>query len=192
MVEIFSLYNSISNSEKKLFETKVEVNNFKKGEFLLIDGEIQNKLYLVENGLAMMYFDNGDKIQAIDFAYRNRFCVDVNSFSNQTKSIYCIECMEDCTIESITYDDLINVFENSRDTERAYRILTERILYSVIKRHMNLSCMSIQERFNQIINTRPELFRLVQHKYIASYLNIDPTNFSKLYNQCPKKKIEFN
>jgi CRP-like cAMP-binding protein len=191
MVEILSLYNSISSSDKKLFKSSLEIKKYIKGDFLLIDGEIQNKLYLVKSGLAMMYYDNAEKRQIIDFAYRNRFCADINSFSNQTKSIYCIECMEDSAVESISYENLLSIFENSRDIERAYRILTERILYSVINRHLNLSCMSIQERFNQIIITRPELFSLVPHKYIASYLNIDPTNFSKLYNQCPKKEIQF-
>lgn len=191
MTEILSLYNSISNDDKKLFESKVVNKNYKKGDFLLFDGEIQDSLFLVKNGIVIMYYDNEDKRQVIDFAYRNRFCVDINSFSNQSKSIYNLECLEDCLIDAIAYEDLMEMFEKSRNIESAFRILTEKVLFSVIKRHLDLSCLTIQERFKRIINTRPELFGLVQHKYIASYLNIDPTNFSKLYNQFSKNKIEF-
>lgn len=191
MIEILSLYNGITNSDKRLFESKVERQKMEKGDFLLFDGEVQTNLYLVNKGLAMMYFDNDSKRQVIDFAYRNRFCVDIDSFSNQTNSIYCIECMEDSEIESISFDNLQILFNSSKDIERAFRLLTEKILASVLKRHLDLSCMSIQERFEQLISRRPELFKLVQHKYIASYLNIDPTNFSKLLNQFAKGQIKF-
>ena len=99
--------------------------------------------------------------------------------------------MEDSSVEHITYEDLTTLFDASREIERAYRILTEKILASVLKRHMDLSCLSIEERFRQIVIKRSELFSLVQHKYIASYLNIDPTNFSKLYNNFAKNPIKY-
>lgn len=191
MIEILSLYFSISNSDKKLLESKVLSKAFKKGEFLLLDGEIQDKLYLVRKGLLMIYFDTEEKRKVIDFAYKNRFVADMDSFSNQKKSIYCIECMEDSIVESIDHNDLLDLFDHSKEIERAYRILTERILCSVLKRNLELSCMSIEERFFQLVCKRNELFSLVQHKYIASYLNIDPTNFSKLYNHFAKNPIKF-
>jgi CRP-like cAMP-binding protein len=191
MVEILNLYYSISNSDKKLFESKVESKNFKKGDLILIDGEIQEKLYLVRKGLLMTYFDNDEKRKVIDFAYKNRFAADIDSFLNQSKAIYCIECIEESNVESINHDDLITLFDLSKDIERAYRKLTEKILCSVLRRNLELSCMSIEERFFQIVSRRNELFSLVQHKYIASYLNIDPTNFSKLYNNFAKNPIKF-
>lgn len=191
MVEILNLYNAISNPDKKLLESKVVSNTVKKGEFLLIDGEIQDKLYLVRKGLLMTYFEYDEKRKVIDFAYKNRFAGDIDSFSNQYKSIYCIECMEDSQVESINHEDLMHLFDHSKDIERAYRILTEKILCSVLRRNLELSCMSIEERFFQIVSKRNELFGLVQHKYIASYLNIDPTNFSKLYNSFAKNPTKF-
>lgn len=191
MVEILNLYNAISNPDKKLLESKVVSNTFKKGEFLLIDGEIQDKLYLVRKGLLMTYFEYDEKRKVIDFAYKNRFAGDIDSFSNQYKSIYCIECMEDSQVESINHEDLMHLFDHSKDIERAYRILTEKILCSVLRRNLALSFMSIEERFFQIVSKRNELFGLVQHKYIASYLNIDPTNFSKLYNSFAKNPTKF-
>ncbi|TXF74875.1 Crp/Fnr family transcriptional regulator [Chryseobacterium sp.] len=191
MVEILNLYSSISSSDRKSLESKVGSDTFKKGDLILIDGEIQDKLYLVRKGLLLTYFDNGEKRKVIDFAYKNRFAVDIDSFSNQDKSIYCIECMEDSLVEFIHYEDLMNLFDLSKDIERAYRILTEKILCSVLKRNLELSCLSIEERFFQTVCKRPELFNVVQHKYIASYLNINPTNFSKLYHNLAKKPIPF-
>lgn len=187
MIDILSLYNQISAEGKKFFRSKTTLKAYKAGDFLLLDGEVQEQLLLVKKGVLMMYYDNGDdKMQVVDFAYRNRFCADIDSFSGQKASLYNIECISNCEIESITYTRLLEVFDKYPETERAYRIMMERVLAAVLKRYMNLGRLSIQQRFSKLIETRPELFSLVQHKYIASYLNIDHTNFSKLYNNCAK------
>ena len=146
---------------------------------------------MVNKGVLMLHFDTGSKVQVVDLAYHNRFCLDLESFSNQTESIYCIECIDNCIVESISYKDLINVFNYSQNIERAYRLVLERVLSSVIKRNISLSTQTIQERFFSLMATRPELFSLASHKHIASYLNIDATNFSKLYNGC-KGKLWFS
>lgn len=191
MIEILSLYTAIPNSKKKLFESKVSTRAYKKGDFLLLNDEIQDQLCLVRSGLLMMYFDNGDKRMVIDFAYKNRFAADIQSFSGQTPSEYCIECLEDSVVEQISYDDLQGLFDQSPEIERACRILGEKILGAAVKRQVDLSCLDIEERFRLIVRKRPELFGLAPHKYIASYLNIDPTNFSKLYHRFAKNPIKF-
>ena len=183
MVELLNLYNAIPAEDRKTLRSKIAIKNFKKGDFLLLDGEVQNELYLVKSGTLMMYFDTDEKVKVVDFAYLNRFCVDIDSFSNQTPSVYCIRCIDDCVVETIEYESLQTVFDQSPQIERAYRLLLESVLSAVIRKELNQGIMTIQQRFNKIIEKRPELFSLVPHKYIASYINIDPTNFSKLYNR---------
>lgn len=183
MVEILSLYHFIPPVEKRLFKSKIKQKNCKKGEWLLFDGEIQESLYFVRSGVLTLYFDQDKGFKIIDFAFNNRFCVDVASFSNQMPSDYCIQCLADGEIEYIAYEDLEMIFDAAPAVERAYRLLLERILAALIKKNLMLAVKSIEERFDWIMGKRPELFKLVRHKYVASYINIDPTNFSKLYKQ---------
>lgn len=189
MIQLLSLYNQIDAKDQRYFESKVEVQSVQKGEFLLMDGQIQDRLFLVREGLHMLYLDRDDKRQVIDFAYRNRFCADLHSFTNQVESSFCIECMQDSQVESISYEDLNHVLDGYPSIQKAYRILLERVYTALLERKLDLGLLTIQERFNQVIASRPELFTLVPHKYIASYLNIDATNFSKLYNACAGKLI---
>ena len=60
--------------------------------------------------------------------------------------------------------------------------MTEAILAGMINRHIELHSLTIEERFKVFCQRSPHLLQLVPHKYIASYLGIDPTNFSKLFN----------
>lgn len=183
MINLLSLYNFIPPNHKQFFVSKISSQVFKKGEFLLIDGEVQDKLYLVKKGITMMYYDTDEKPYIIDFAYFNKFTLDIHSFSEQTPSKFCIQCLQDCEVEWIEYNDLQETFDYSQDIERAYRLLTEKVLAAIVKKQLDHQILDINQRFIQVMQKRPELFKLIPHKYIASYIGINPTNFSKLYNQ---------
>ena len=139
----------------------------------------------------MLYLDIDGQYEVIDFAYHNRFCLDIESFSKQIPSAFCIKCIEDCELEMISYEKLSEMFDEAPAMERAYRMLLESVLSASLKRILKQHVLSIEERFWKLIETRPELFKIAAHKHVASYLNMDPANFSKLYNEGRKKKINF-
>jgi hypothetical protein len=85
-------------------------------------------------------------------------------------------------MDYITFDELQKLFDQSQQIERLFRRITEVVLAGMINRHIELHSMSIEERFKTFCQRSPHLLQLAPHKYIASYLNIDPTNFSKLFN----------
>ncbi len=53
-------------------------------------------------------------------------------------------------------------------------------LYGVLKRQAEVQTFSSEEKFRALMARSPHLLHLVPHKYIASYLGIDATNFSKM------------
>ena len=59
-------------------------------------------------------------------------------------------------------------------------------LSGLLERLAELQCYTVEEKFNKVRQRSPHIFQLVPHKYIASYLGMDATNFSKLIN---KQKI---
>jgi hypothetical protein len=52
----------------------------------------------------------------------------------------------------------------------------------LLERMVELQCFSSEEKFRQLLKRSPHILTLVPHKYLANYLGIDPTNFSKLIN----------
>jgi hypothetical protein len=97
-------------------------------------------------------------------------------------SRYYLKCLTDSKFDSIHFLELQELFEASQELERLFRKMTEAILAGVINRHIELQTSGIEERFRSFCQRSPHLLQLVPHKYIASYLNIDSTNFSKLFN----------
>lgn len=178
----FSLFHPLSDSDYALLTENLKPIACKKNDVLVVPGQIQRELYFVKSGVQMSYFDNADKTHVIAFTYYPNLCAIPESFSFQKPSTYFLTCLTDSELEALSYTELQNLFEKSQGIERLFRRMAEAILSGMINRHIELHALSIEERYKTFCQRSAHLLQLVPHKHIASYLGIDPTNFSKLFN----------
>jgi CRP-like cAMP-binding protein len=182
-LDYFRQFHDISTAEYDLLTVKLKTKLFRKGDFIVMPGQVQKELYFVKSGVQMSYFDTNDKTHVIAFTYFPNLCAIPESFSFQTPSKYYLTCLTDSELEYITYEDLNKIFDQSHSLERLFRRMTEFVLAGMINRHIELHALTIEERYKTFCKRSPQLLQLIPHKYISSYLGIDPTNFSKLYNK---------
>ena len=178
----FRLFHDLAEGDYQKLESQLGHRTFKKNEFITQPGQVQKELLFSEEGVQMSYFETEDKVHVIAFTYPPNPCAIPESFNSQTPSRYYLKCLTDSSFKSISFDRLQNLFDESHEIERLFRKMTEIILGGVLNRHMELQSLTIEERYLNFCKRSPHLLQLVPHKYLASYLGIDPTNFSKLYN----------
>ena len=184
-MELFNFFNQfypVSESTYQLLTRNLKTKFFKKGEFITVPGQVQKELFFVKKGVQMSYFETITKTHVVAFTYPPNLCAIPESFSFQIPSTYYLTCLTDSEMDYITYERLQALFDESQQLERLFRKITEAVLAGVINRHIELHSLTIEERFKAFCQRSPHLLQLVPHKYIASYLSIDPTNFSKLFN----------
>ena len=181
--EYFKLFHDIDPAEYKRLVEKLKSRTFAKGTFVTVEGQVQKELYFVKSGVQMSYFDTDTKTHVVAFTYPPNLCAIPESFQFQTPSKYFLTCLSDSEMEYIRYDELMELFDESQQLERLFRRMTEFVLAGMINRHIELHSLTIEERYRTFCQRSPHLLQLVPHKYIASYLGIDPTNFSKLFNR---------
>ncbi len=181
--EYFNFFHKVSTADYDLLVSKFKSRAFKKGEFITVPGQVQKELYFVKSVVQMSYFDADDKSHVIAFTYYPNLCAIPDSFQFQAPSKYFLTCLMDSEMEFITFDELQKLFDESQQIERLFRKMTEFVLAGMINRHIELHSLTIEERYRSFCQRSPHLLRLVPHKYIASYLGMDPTNFSKLFNR---------
>lgn len=179
----FKQFHDISIADYRLLTENLQPRSFKKGDFIIVPGQIQRELYFVKSGVQMAYLDTSDKTYVIHFSYFPNLCAIAESFSFQVPSKYFLTCLTDSEMEFLRYEDLQKLVDQSQQIERLFRRMTEAMLAGMIDLHVDLRAMTIEERYKAFCRKSPQLLHLVPHKYIASYLGIDPTNFSKLFNQ---------
>jgi CRP-like cAMP-binding protein len=181
-LEYFRLFYDLSEADYGLLTRNLRSKKFAKGDFITVAGQTQRELYFVKKGVQMSFFDAGNKTHVIAFTYPPNVCAIPESFSFQSPSTYFLTCLSDSEMEYISFHQLQKLFDQSQNIERLFRRMTEAVLAALINRHIELHSMTMEERYITFCRRSPHLLQLVPHKYIASYLGIDPTNFSKLYN----------
>lgn len=180
--EYFRLFHDIPAADFELLVGSLSKKSFAKGEAIIVPGQVQRELYFVDSGVQMSYVDAADKPQVIAFTYSPNLCAIPDSFQFQAPSKYFLSCLTQSELEYISFDGLQKLFDQSQHIERLFRKMTEAVLAGVLNRHVELHSLTMEERFRAFCRRSPQLLNLVPHKFIASYLGIDPTNFSKLYN----------
>ncbi|SEW52830.1 Crp/Fnr family transcriptional regulator [Chitinophaga arvensicola] len=180
--EFFKQFHNIHPADYHLLTDGFKTRSFRKGDFITIPGQVQRDLYFVKSGVQMSYFDTGDKIYTLSFSYFPLLCAIAESFSFQVPSKYHLVCLTDSELEYISYTDLQQLIDQSQQIERLFRRMMEAMLADMINLHIELRALTIEERYKNFCSKSPHLLQLVPHKYIASYLGIDPTNFSRLFN----------
>ncbi|MES2645505.1 MAG: hypothetical protein V4717_01420 [Bacteroidota bacterium] len=66
------------------------------------------------------------------------------------------------------------------DFEKLIRLAVSYSLAGVLERQVVMQCFSAEEKFKTLLTRSPHVLQLIPHKYLASYLGIDATTFSKL------------
>lgn len=144
------------------------------------EGQTERYMYYVLEGLQKSYYVNEGKIHVIAFTYPPSFSGMPESFISQQPSRYFLETMTDSKFLRIGYDKHQELLKEHREIETLFRIGTEKLLIGMLERYYELMAYDIKTRFTSFAKRSPHLFQMVPHKDLASYLRIDPTNFSKL------------
>lgn len=154
-----------------------------KKQIITAPGEVEKHLYFIVSGIQKSYYLHGNKEHIIAFAYPPSFSGIPESFFTQTPSRYYLESITDARLLRISYEQHLQFMTDHREIETLFRKITETFLNGVIQRQHEIMALDMEDRFKVFVKRSPHLLQLLPQKDIASYLRIDPTNFSKLINR---------
>lgn len=156
----------------------------KRKEVLTCVGEQEKHLYFVVDGVQRVYyFDDQGREATLVFTYSPSFGGVLDSLLLQQPSRYFYETLTPSVFIRASATDLLELTEQSRAIELLVRQGLVQALSGVLERLAELQCYSSEEKFRKLLQRSPHILQRVPHKYLANYLGIDPTNFSKLINK---------
>ena len=189
ILDIINSDNSILKEELQQLESNVQIKNVTKGQILQFKGEVSDKSYFVKSGLLRSYsIDENCKEHIFMFAPEGWIIFDFVSQTYNTPSELVIEAIEDSELEILNKELFDNLLSKSSkftlsDTEK----LTKRIAV-LQKRVIMLMSATAWERYQDFLDTYPDILLRVPQKMIASYLGITPEALSNLRGNMSKKK----
>jgi len=144
----------------------------------------ENYLYFVTEGVQRIYYlDETGREATLVFVYAPSFGGIIDSLLLENPSKYIYETLTASRFLRASNADIQNIMHAHADVERMIRTGLTQTLSGMMERLVEVQCFSSEEKFRKLLMRSPHILQLVPHKYLANYIGIDPTNFSKLLNR---------
>lgn len=152
----------------------------KRKVILTAEGQPEKYLYFVLEGVQRAYAIGEDGREAtLVFTYPYSFSGVADSFLLQQPSRYFLETLTPSVFLRTTFRQLDDIMWQHHAIERMIRLALCHTLAGVLTRQIELQSFTAEQRFRALLARSPHILHLVPHKYLASYLGLDATNFSK-------------
>lgn len=150
---------------------------------LLREGEVADTLYLIKKGCLRLYFNQDGKDITFQFFMENDFVSSFDSVYHRSPSLFSLESIEPTETLAVKWSD----FYRTAQENPILRNLYEEKLIERFRVYQQLFLSRIrntpQQRYEELLETRPDIIRRIPQHYIASYLGITPVSLSRIRNR---------
>jgi len=178
---LFNIQRVFHTSEEELEAIKDAVQRvyLEKNDFFLKENEICRSIGFIEQGSMRLFYESPDKEVCNDFFFENSVIGSLASFLTQTPSIVNIAAIEKCELLLLGYDDVIRLTEKYPALQRLSQIILQEQLIRAERREAALLRNSPEERFRNLLEEHPKIFKRIPLRYVAGYLGITPETLSR-------------
>ncbi|MCK8061492.1 MULTISPECIES: Crp/Fnr family transcriptional regulator [unclassified Fusibacter] len=169
--------------EEELYEIAkdVPIQSFEKGSVLIRQGEVPTECFFVLQGLVRQYAVNEDgKETTFNFFTEEQAVAVYNAHTHQKESKFTLRCSEDCVLVVGDLSIQDEMFAQFEVLETMVRKVVENDIGAMNEAFTSFVASTPEERFKNLMETRPDLFDRVPNHQLASYLGITPESFSRI------------
>lgn len=175
-----SRYMILTEEEKKTITELNIFRSFKKDSILLHEGEISMSSYFVLKGCLRSYHIVDGEERTTAFYTEGESLTPV-CVVTEKPSDYYIDCLEDVTVLVADPCTEQNALERFPRFESLTRVLTEELLANSPVSFTDFQHTSPEQRYADLIRTRPDLLHRVPFHQLASYLGISTESLSDIH-----------
>ncbi len=173
-------FNVLTDEEFEQFLSVTQLQEFKKKDYLLCEGNYHNGLYFVIEGVVGLFELNNDREVYLEFFLPTSFATDLESLTAQTVTRKNLVALDDCKTFFLPRKALLALYDVSPSYERLGRKMLEHIITQQHTLTSVIKSLSPKEQYDFIVNNRPELLQMVSLKHLASYLGLARETLSRI------------
>lgn len=182
-INVIRSIHSIGIDTINYLENNFQTKTFKKGDIVINEGEITDELFLIRKGL-IRGVRNFNEIPitfwiSVDFEFFTS-----SSFFFNIPSEEIVECIEDCVLDYLTFDQVRYAISHFDDFKEFY-IKNLEIYYKYSQLRSILARIPLSKnRISFFLNNyNPLIIERTPDKIISSFLNVTPETYSRVKNQ---------
>jgi CRP-like cAMP-binding protein len=185
-VQHFSRISPLSAEEAQAIRESMLCMRFKRGEFLLREGQISIDTYFVLQGCIRQYSLVDGEEKTTDFFTEDQWAISLNGLANFQAAIYNWVAHEDTVVAMGNETQAQAMFQRFPRFETISRQVMEAVF--VAQQHKMTSFMTDtpEQRYLKLIAERPNLVQRIPQYQLASYIGIKPESLSRLRKRLAK------
>ena len=174
-----SKYISLTEDEKNAILTFDIFRSIKKGTILLKEGQKSQDEYFILKGCIRKYYIKNGEEKTTGFFTEMESLIP-NCIISKAPSEYYISCVED-TILTITNPNMgVEINTKFPRFEVMCRMFSEELLAKEQINFDEFKISSPEQRYQNLLQNRPDLIQRVPQYQLASYLGMKPQSLSRL------------
>lgn len=155
-----------------------------KKQTLTVAGNVERYLYFILDGTQRIFsLDDKDRESTLLFTYAPSFGGVIDSYLLQQPSCYYFETLSPSEVLVLPYPKLAALMEERRTISQFVSRALIISLSGLLERITELQSFTSEEKFRRLLQRSPHILQIIPQKYLANYIGIDSTNFSKLMNR---------
>ncbi len=185
LIKYLSKYINLTEDETNAILKGLDIRYYKKGDILIKEGEIPELCYFIFKGCVRQYFNVDGEEKTTEF-YTEGQPISVFQGTNiNKKSSFFLSCLEDCVMS------VGPIIPEDTDIDPKFITLCKTAAEDELCRTQETLAMyrltNPEERYLELMKTKPELIERVPQYYLASYLGIKAESLSRIRRRLTKK-----
>ena len=176
----FSEYIKLTETELLILSESLITKNYKKGEYFIKEKDFCDYVGFVDKGLFNFFYliDGVEHIRG--FFFMNDFISNYPCFLLGNKSKFYIRALENSSITLIHKKNLFLLYKQLPKIQELSRSIVEKLYIEISEKYESFFIKTAEERYLELINSEPDILKIVPQYMIASYLGITPEGLSRI------------
>ncbi|WP_433833901.1 Crp/Fnr family transcriptional regulator [Flavobacterium anhuiense] len=179
LIRIISSFQELDLMTELAVKKSFTEETFKKGEFLIEENKICDKIYFIKSG-AIRRFCIEDGEEVTKWIYTdNQFVTSMSSFFEQKPSFENFQTCEETIVYSLSYSDEQTLLEYPLFVK--FHIKQLRSYLSKINEFNHLfRLMTAEKKYLFLLESFPQIIKKAKLKYIASLIGVSQETLSRI------------
>ncbi|MCB0646137.1 MAG: Crp/Fnr family transcriptional regulator [Saprospiraceae bacterium] len=186
--KFFDGLTEVSDQSWSKFTALFKPDQLVKGEYFISEGQLAKNIGFLSSGVIRAFYRNSEGEE-----YNKHFFIGpcfiggYASLITQKPNQINQQALTSCELLVAKYADILSLYQEHQDLERAGRVLAEQFFVQKETREIQLVLMDADKRYEIFREEFPGLEQLIPQYHIASFLGITPTQLSRIRKKMSSK-----
>lgn len=187
LYRVVSFFTDPPNDELQKVYDNVFPVKVRKLDYLLMAGEIPDRIYLNISGLLRLFYIDYNGSEVVKhFCVENTCAISYSAFLSRKESDIYIQALEDTSLLAIDHETYRKLMDGHPCWQKAARRLAEFMFILKEKKEASFLLYDAQERYARFLRDYPNLESRIPQYHIASYIGITPESLSRIRSTISK------